>query len=196
MRRAETERRRGRLTELAVSLRNGSLPLVVLAFLALPAVVTSLRPAPPEEVAYLAIMALERRDARALYDLGSASERSRAGITPLSVSRYLERTLYKEGDVSGLRVVRQNTVRPNYIQYMIETERLDLRRNRRHILLSVQQLEGEPFTIALGELLWNVIEASYPATGPAMAARVYADLRDETGIRGWYTAADGWRFPE
>lgn len=196
MRRAETERRRGRLTELAVSLRNGSLPLVVLAFLALPAVVTSLRPAPPEEVAYLAIMALERRDARALYDLGSASERSRAGITPLGVTRYLEQTLYKEGDVSGLRVVRQNTVRPNYIQYMIETERLDLRRNRRHILLSVQQLEGEPFTIALGELLWNVIEASYPATGPAMAARVYADLRDETGIRGWYTAADGWRFPE
>jgi len=173
-----------------------SLALIVLTLLAVPSLWVSLRPAPPQEVAYLAIMALERRDARALYDLGSASERSRAGITPLSVSRYLERTLYKEGDVSGLCVVRQNTVRPNYIQYMIETERLDLRRNRRHILLSVQQLEGEPFTIALGELLWNVIEASYPATGPAVAARVYADLRDETGIRGWYTATDGWCFPE
>jgi len=169
--------------------------LAALALVAFPALWVSVRGAGANETAYRAIIALERRDARALFDLGSARERRRAGMTPARVAHYLNRTLYREGNLRALRVVRMNVVRPNFVQFLVETNRVNSRGGRRRFLLSVQQLEGEPFTVALGELLWNVIEVSYASTDPAIAARVYASLRTETGIAGWYTATDGWRFP-
>jgi hypothetical protein len=166
----------------------GALLLLLLS----PIAITQLRPTRPEELAYLTVKAMERRDSRALYDLGSPSERERAGITVQGVASYLEKTLYREGGPGPLQIVKVNDFRPNCVQFLIQTGRVTVGGKPRNIILTIQQKEGEPFRVALGELLWNIIPASYPRTDPLHSARVYKQLSKETGIHGWYTVVAGW----
>ncbi|GEM_PF-6044147 len=166
----------------------------LLLLLAFPLVLRLIRRAAPEEVAHLAISALERHDARALYHLGSPREFRRAGITPGGVAAYLDRTLYREGDPRPFRVRRINTYRPNCVQYVVGTGRVDSRGHPRTFIMTVQQFEGDRFRVALGELLWNLIAASYPDADPDFTAAVYLDLSQGTGIRGWLTVKDGWNL--
>jgi len=168
------------------------LAYTVLLLLTVPLVRMVIRPTTPEEVAHLAITALERRDAGALYALGSPREFGRAGITRAGVVAYLGRTLYREGDPRPFRVMRVNTYRPNCVQYVVATGRLDARGHARTFIMTVQQFEGERFRVALGEMLWNLIAASYPSPDPDFTIRAYLRLSKETGIHGWLTVKDGW----
>lgn len=165
---------------------------LLLALLATPIALALTRAATPEELAYHTVIALERHDAKALTDLASPAESKRAGITVPGITAHLNATIYREGDPGTLRLVKVNVIRPNCVQFLIETGRTSANGQPRRIVLTTQHDEGEPFRIALGELLWNLVVSSQSRVNPYTAQKEYLRLATQTGIHGYYTVIGGW----
>lgn len=148
-----------------------------------------------EEIALRTLRALERQDAKTLVHLTSPQERKRLNLTAETVETWLRQTLWRNGPPGPLKIVQTNVVRPNVVQYRVATNEQSSQGEAFFLIVTTYQLEGEPFHVALGELLWNVcpLHSSRPR-GPKSLSRLYREMARQTGIRGTFDGIDHWQI--